>query len=273
MKSWNKLLLIIYNALDFRLRNFFAFSRGRPDLKAESKAGLFKGKSAQDRAEAEERQAELVEKYRLEGLVHHSSRELYLKNLYYLDLLDEVFSRGGVSLPDPVSAADIGPSHWFYVRALWSGLTWWDKTKPRQVKLTGYEPDAYRIYPDFYSRIDHARAHLDGLAGVSFQPSGFPRLPEEFDLISQFFPFLFLPDHLKWGLPRKRFAPRKLMEDLWLSIKPSGFCLIINQGEEEFREQGRLLRALGLEPGHVFHFRSQFYTYQHPSWVTLLMKR
>lgn len=272
MNFIKRLLRTLYNALDYRLRNLIAFQRGKAALGREQAELLEPDLPEEKKLRIRARQRALHEEFPLNGSLGRGSAELQRKKYYYLDLLETAFRRCNISLPDPMWAADIGPSHWFYVQALWSILAWWERDHPRQVHLHGYETDPYRIYRDFYSRIDHARAHMNGLEGVEYHPSAYSRQPVRFDWIGQFFPFVFLADHLKWGLPRNQFAPMKLMADIWASLKPSGTWLILNQGEAEFNEQERLLAELEISPLESFPFESPFYTYQHPTRITILRK-
>jgi hypothetical protein len=272
MRLIKRLLRTLYNALDYRLRHLIAFQRGKAAL-GRGQAGLLDADLPPERKlRIGARQRELHEEFPVNGSLERGSAELQLKKYYYLDLLETALRRSKVSLPDPVRAADVGPSHWFYVQALWNILAWWGRDQPRQVDLHGYETDPYRMYRDFYSRIDHARAHINGLEGVTYHPSAFTRQPTGFDFIGQFFPFVFLSDHLKWGLPRRHFAPLELMNDIWASLRPAGVWVILNQGKEEFLSQERLLELLDAVPLVSFQFESPFYTYQHPTRVTVMRK-
>lgn len=270
MKFWKRLFLTAYNALDFRLRNLFAFSRGKAALGEKDPGPSWSSALEDDQARA--RQRVLGQDYRLGELLEYGSQDLYLKNLFYLDALDQAFARCGVILPDPLAAVDVGPSHWFYVRALWASVTWWARDQPRDVILEGYEPDAYRVYPDLYSRRDHARAHVGNLDDVVYHPDPFPGGPARYDLVTQFFPFMFLDDHLAWGLPRRKFSPSGLMEELWISLKPGGTWLILNQGTGEHREQVRLLEKLFERSGCGFRLTSPFYAYDQPTMITVVRK-
>ena len=273
MHKLKNAVLTAYNAVDYPLRNFIAFQRGVPALRENGELSRFSQLSTQQRIQAREREKQLVEDYRIKELFQDCAGELYLKNLYYLDLIDKAFQKFRVALAIPLHAADVGPSHWFYVRALQLALTWWGTERPRKLFLTGYEPDAYRVYSDFYSRFDHAQAHLEGTSGVEYVPETFSKQPKTFGFIGQFFPFIFLEDHLQWGLPRRQFDPLRLLQDVWESLSVGGYLLIVNQGEREHEEQLRLLEKLSLQPLGYFSFRSPFYQYQHPSQITLLEKK
>ena len=271
--SLQRFVRSIYNAVDYPLRNFFQFRRGTPKLINEPKEDLFRDLPEPDRKRAEDRAQELIRRYRLEMFADRSSRDIFRKNLYYLDLLETALKTINLNLPDPLLAADVGSSHWFYVQGFWSGLSWFESGHQREVELHGYEPDAYRVYHDWRSRYDYARAFLGGLDQVLYHPAPFSSQPGRFDLITQFFPFVYLDDHLAWGLPRRLHIPEELLEDMFASLHEQGALLIVNQGKAEHEQQMKLIdQKLGIVPQY-FKFKSLMYSYETPSWVIIFQKR
>ncbi len=87
----------------------------------------------------------------------------------------------------------------------------------------GFEADAYRVYSDFYSRFDYASTYIGEMKDVHFIPTAFDVQSERYDLIMQFFPFIFVKDHLEWGLPKAMFNPEKLLKSIIVSLKTGGY--------------------------------------------------
>jgi hypothetical protein len=187
-------------------------------------------------------------------------------------MLERAFSDASVNLTSSIETADIGPSDWFYVQGLHACLTWWATSSPRDLQLTGYETDAFRIYGDFFSRCDHAYAHMDGLVKVTYVPEPFSTQPNHFDAIFLFFPFVFLKDHIIWGLPKGSFDPEELLKSVLVSLKNSGILFIVNQGEAEHEAQKALLLKHGITPIISFKHGSLIHQYKIPRYVLLALK-
>ncbi|MBU4012405.1 MAG: hypothetical protein KJ550_02955, partial [Proteobacteria bacterium] len=158
-----------------------------------------------ERKQADVTARQLFSDFHLNDLYENSSADNFRQNLFYLEMLERAFSEADVKIPQNIVAADIGPSDWFYVKALYAALKWWSNPDGREVQLTGYEADAFRVYPNGFSRYDFAQSYIQGLEKVQYIPEKFTRQPEKYDLITMLFPFVFIKDHLKWGLPFRRF--------------------------------------------------------------------
>lgn len=260
-------ILQVRNGVDFPLRQIFRWRRPGLVFPNQPKDNLFAGMEESARSQAEEQARRLLQTYKLQALYSASTRDNYLENLYYLDLLEQALDRIGASLPPVIAAADIGPSHWFYVQALYALLQWRDCPAGRQVELSGFEADPYRVYADLRSRWDHAQTHMRGLQGVQLYPHGFRQQPRKFDLITMLFPFVFLEDHLKWGLPGALFDPDELLCRAWASLKPGGILVIVNQGEKEHLAQNRRLQQSGIQPLAAYEHHSLLYHYDIPRYV------
>jgi SAM-dependent methyltransferase len=266
-----------FNRVDYPLRQFFRWQRPgfrrrrQGSLRARQNArvaeGLFEHLSGRDRERAERLAEQYFRNYHLRSLSLSTTPGNYRENLFYLDLLVGALERSGCTLPTALDAADIGPSHWFYVQALHAGLTWWRAAQERTVRLTGFEADAYRVYSDLYSRFDHAMGHVRGLEGVEYLDQAFTPQAEAFDLITMFFPFVFEKDHLEWGLPHTMFQPQRLVEDAYNSLKPGGVLIVANQGEQEHTAQREMLRQLGITPACAYRQESLFFRYQIDRYV------
>jgi hypothetical protein len=58
-----------------------------------------------------------------------------------------------------------------------------------------------------YTTNDPAQAHARSLEGVHYLPACFQRQPGRFDVVAMLFPFVFIQDHIEWGLPGASFDP------------------------------------------------------------------
>ncbi|HVN52762.1 MAG TPA: hypothetical protein VMT46_00425 [Anaerolineaceae bacterium] len=264
--------LRIRNAVDYPLRQFFRWRRSGLRLPTGTSAGLFSDLPTGQRARAINLADRLHAEYHLEPLLVNTAAGIYRENLFYLDLLESALERADASLGNPFVAADIGPSHWFYVRALYSLLRWWRCPQGRDLSLTGYEVDAYRVYADFHSRYDHAQAHIRDLPGVTFLPRPFQRQESSLDLVLMLFPFVFERDHLLWGLPAGLFQPERLLEDGWLSLKPGGVLVVVNQGRDEHKVQAARLSALGIVPRAAYRQDPLLFRYAFDRYVLVSIR-
>ncbi|MEW6505724.1 MAG: hypothetical protein AB1457_17330 [Chloroflexota bacterium] len=244
--SLRHLLLDVRNRLDYPLRQWFRWKRAGFRITPRPAADPFAALPPEDRPRAAALAERLVHDYHLHDFAAQTTPINYRENLFYLHLLESALEASRINLPESLRAADIGPSHWFYVQALAALLRWWQTPQPRRIDLQGYEIDAYRVYADLHSRYDHALGHIRGLPGVTYIPQGFTVQPAAFHLIFMLFPFVFSKDHLEWGLPGSLFQPRRLLQDAWKSLQPGGLLVIVNQGEEEHTAQRTLLEAEGI---------------------------
>ncbi|MCX8061389.1 MAG: hypothetical protein N3D16_02275 [Anaerolineales bacterium] len=259
------------NGADYPLRQFFRWQRGEVRWKNEPKELLFADLPQPDRQTAELIAQTLREQYHLEAFYNHSRARIYRENLYYLALLETALREGGLQLGEEIFCADVGPSDWFYLPALYALLRWYHSPHGRKVILHGFERDAFRIYADFHSRYDHALSYLKGLEGVSYFPQAFQARPQQYDLILMLFPFVFLEDHLRWGLPKRDFQPIALLAAVWESLKPSGGLVIANQGIAEHEEQQRLLQKADIPFHSAFHFDSPLFRYSFDRYVLVAL--
>lgn len=254
------------NALDFPLRGLFRWRRRGLQLHHEDKADLFAELPLAERPVAEAIELRLREGYRLADFAADSSRVNYRANLFYLELLESLLERLQPRLADPLAAVDIGPSHWFYVQALYRLLRYWRAPAGREVELSGYEADPWRVYGDLHSRHDHAVAHLRGLP-ARYYDRPFEARPGGYDLALMLLPFVFVGDHLRWGLPRRRFAPEDLLQAAWSSVRPGGLLVIVNQGEAEHLAQRARMEQGGIPVHAAVRHDSLLYAHPHPRYA------
>ncbi len=265
-------ILTLRNALDYPLRQLFKWQRAIPTAENESKENLYSHLKPEHREQADALAQRLCEEYHLGRFFASSKADNYRENLYYLEMIENALDYAKADLPDMIDVVDIGVSHWFYVQALHAALKWWGSNQGRGIALWGYEIDPYRVYSDFHSRADHARSHIAQLKHTQFVPQAFEEQPGRFDLVIQFFPFVFVKDHLEWGLPKSIFDHKKILRVAWNSLAAQGYLLIVNQGAEEHHRQIELLQDLGIQPIANFEHKSQLYQYPHPRFVLVAAK-
>jgi hypothetical protein len=225
-----------------------------------------------DREKALQIEETLVRKYHLGGDIAHIKTGNYYENVFYLHMLDSTFARFDINLPPMLKSADIGPSHWFYVKALHSFLTWNKTDHPRMVHLDGYEVDAYRIYTDFHSRYDHALSHIGNLPDVHFIPTKFSEHTAFYDVITLFFPFIFKKDLIEWGLPQQLHQPEDIVKSAWNSLKPGGILIVVNQGEDEHHAQKLVFSSLSVPVTVSFHMDPLLFQYDLDRYILAAIK-
>lgn len=260
-------LMRLRNAFDYPLRQLFRWRRGGLTLRPAATPDTFEDLPPQRRAAAEARSAALFKAYHLESFRRSASARLYRENLFYLDMLETALERAGAALPDPLQAVDIGPSSWFYVQGEYALLRWWRAPQGRNLALTAYEADAFRVFNNLHSRYDYAQAYCRGLEGATYLPQAFQAQPGRYDLALMLFPFVFEQDHLEWGLPTGLFDPDVLHQAAWDSLKPGGTLIIVNQGEAEHRAELARLERMGAPVAAAFQQDDLLFTYDLPRFV------
>jgi hypothetical protein len=236
------------NAIDFPLRQWLHWRRPGLKIRNEEKFGLYAALTEKERLSCEREAGRMLEQYHLQSFFENSSRSNYCENLFYLEVLEKTLGELGTKLAEELLIADIGPSSWFYIQAYQAFFRWWEAPAGRQVSIEGYEVDPYRVYQNFYSRYDHARAYMAGLENVEYYPVGFEQQAARYDVITMLFPFVFVKDHREWGLPDGIFQPQTLLEDAWNSLKQGGILLVVNQGENEHQKELVMFEEAGIKP-------------------------
>jgi hypothetical protein len=270
----NNQIISLRNKLDFNIRQWVRWKRSGLELSHVPKVNVFNHMPAGEKNRAKEIESRLLRTYDLQDVVLRGDEDNYRVNLYYLDLLENAFEKLKTHLPEEVNVVDIGCSSWFYVRALYAFLSGW---KPgagrRKVKLTGYEIDPFKPIFNFHSRYDYGHAFSERLENVRYIPEAFHTQGESYDMVCQFFPFIFSKDHLEWGLPQDLFFPKVLLQDAWLSLKKNGVLLVVNQGSEEHDQQKEWLAGLGIQPGTTFKMESALFDYGIDHYVVGAVKK
>jgi SAM-dependent methyltransferase len=265
-------LLDLRNRLDYYLRQHVHAPSRPVSVSRGSRPEILSAYPVDVRTRAGDEIARLCAAYHFESVETGFTERDLRENYFYLAMLDEAFRRSDAALPAEVTVADIGPSSWFYVQALFFAFTYFGTTRARAVNLTGFEVDAYRLYADFHTRRDHALANMRGLAGVEYVDHGFEPDPSAYDVITSFFPFVFEKDHLEWGLPRSLFNPRSLLNATLASLKPGGLLVIVNQGLKEHEEELRFLQEAGVSPKAAYKMESLLFSYPLDRYIITVKK-
>ena len=255
------------NQVDFLLRNIAHWRRKGYTLQHTLTLNVMSALNKHDPMAAER----LIRTYHLLNWLQFSDLDNLLENFYYLEMLESALLHSNIELQDYIQVADIGVSHWFYVRSFYALLMWYKTSAPRSFWLSGYEIDPFRVYLNFYSRYDLAQAYIQGLQNVSYHPKEFSIQAEKYHIITLLFPFIFLRDHLQWGLPYKLFHPEILLQNASLSLKNKGLMIIVNQGEEEYNEVVKFIPP-SLKILDRYQFSSKFFYYKIPRYLTIAQK-
>ncbi len=203
---------------------------------------------------AGQRLAELAELYRVHDLPRCCGEVELAESLYTLDILDRYMPPLNIATknidpqmpaPTPVSTQNVSTQHRIGLDvgcksgATLPGLQVWSPG------WDGIELDAHRRYWLGHTRRAVGEAVAATLPGCRYLAGDVRSLRGHYRRITWFLPFLF-PEPLEaWGLPGRYLAPEQTLGHVLSLLEPGGFLLILNQGEEEAEEQGRLLHAAG----------------------------
>ena len=231
-----------FNVIGFTLRRALSWTRGQVRHENEPKDRLFAhGGSRENKLGARER--ELRRRFELQPLYDASSAHIYRENLYFLDLLDRHVRE---TLPSSIRALDVGSQDFRYA----FGLSRWLRGHGRDVSLTGIEIDGHPIYPDLHSRKDHAETYAAEIdrSTVDYVVKDFLEFEAaDVDVMTFFFPFVLEYALVRWGLPRKHFAPAAIFEHAKRMLRPGGLVIVMNHTAEEQTRQVEILEASGFE--------------------------
>lgn len=247
------------NNFDFFLREHLAFSRKNYFIQNEPKEGLFADNKLI------EREKTLVEKYSIEHLKSNSTTQNYCENLYTLDILDRYFT---INFQENLRALDIGSKNWFYVQ----GEYFFFKKHSKNLKLTGIELDANRLYTNLYTRKELAKFYTQGLEECEYIHSDFLKHNSKYNCIIWFLPFVVDYPLLKWGLPSKYFQPKDMLKHAYESLEPGGMIFVVNQGEMEYNIQNQLCNALKINFQPLGKIESDFLKYEIDRYAILISK-
>jgi hypothetical protein len=246
------------NHIDFYLRNLFRFSKKGFCEKNESKIDLFGSKN-------QEKEEKFIKRYLLESFKENSSRQNYIENLYFLELLEDYLRP---KRRPTMKVLDLGSKNWSYAKAEHSFF----RKFTQKLTLDGIELDAYRVYSDFYSRYDAAKYYSKGLKGANYITGNFMEHMGKYDFIIWILPFVSQFPHSKWGLPKKFFKPKEMLEKAFNDLKDDGIMLIVNQGKDEYEIQKQLFDELEIPYMPCGEFKSSFLSYENKRFVSIVTR-
>lgn len=246
------------NRIDFYLRNLFRFSKKGFCEENESKLELFSSK-------AQEKEEKFVRRYLLKSFKKNSSRQNYTENLYRLELLEDYLRP---KRKQTLKVLDIGSKNWAYAKA---EHAFFNKFT-RQLTLDGIELDAYRVYTNFYSRYDAAKYYSQGLSGANYIVGDFLEHTGKYDFIIWVLPFISPFPHNCWGLPKKFFKPKDMLEKAFNDLTDDGIMLIVNQGKDEYEIQQQLFDELEIPYMPCGEFKSSFLSLEHKRFVSIVTR-
>lgn len=246
----------IKNRIDFFLRQNIRFSRKNYNEKNEEKTDI-------DFTDFEkEKENYLLSKYNLQQYKNNSTIANYCQNLYILNLLDKYLF---VNPKEKISILDIGSKNWYYVQ---SEYLYFSKYCSN-IQLDGVEIDAYRLYANFYNRLEVAKYYIKGLSGVSYVPDNVMNITNKYDYIIWILPFVLISPHRYWGLPDKYFIPEKLFKHAYSLLNRGGKMFIINQGDQEVEVQKNIMKDLEYKTISIDNI---FYEYKYKRYLSIVEK-
>ncbi|MFA6990008.1 MAG: hypothetical protein WC197_08065 [Candidatus Gastranaerophilaceae bacterium] len=255
------------NILDFYIRQKMRFTRKGFCPENESKEHLFDDSKIKDIAVQKEQ--EYLEKYNLQTLKNNSTTRNYLENLYVIELLEKFIDIDNSK--NSIKIVDIGSRNWFYATGQYNFFKY--KNREKEIFLTGIELDAFRVYSSFYSRYDSALYNIRNLENTRYIAGDFLEHVEKYDYMCCFFPFVIQEPLIHWGLPLKYFKPSDIFEHAYKNLNTNGEMLIINQGEEEYIVQQKILKESGIVFEPRGEFESIFIKQEHKIFVSIIKKQ
>ncbi len=248
---WN-----LRNSIDFFFRRKINFSRINYTEKNENKADL-------GFSDFEVKQENyLLNKYNFEDYKNNSTLANYCQNLHILNLLDKYLL---VNPKERISVLDIGSKNWYYVQSEYSYFSKYCN----DIQLDGVEIDAYRLYANFYNRLEVAKYYMKGLSGVNYIPADVMSINKQYDYIIWILPFVLIEPHRYWGLPDKYFKPQNLFEHAYSLLNKGGKMFIINQGDQEFEAQKFIMKD---KKYLSYKIEALFYEYKYDRYLSILEK-
>ena len=188
-----------------------------------------------------------------------------LENLYTYEVLDKYFSK---TPRDFANILDIGSKNWFYAKGEHSFF----RTFCKEFLLNGVELDAHRVYLNLFSRYEVAKFYTKDLKNTVYIDDNLLNISQKYDYICWFLPLVAIEPHIFWGLPKKFFYPKKLLNHAFSLLNKNGEMLIINQGEVEAKIQEDLLNELNIQYKKLGEITSKNFQYQNKRYGFLIKK-
>lgn len=184
--------------------------------------------------DAKSRAEDLMSSYACSDWHRMCTAEQIQINFYVLDVLDRIVGKRSVS----EQCLDIGSAHWNYLPAL---------AAFSQTPWQGVELDAHQRYIDFTTRRAQAEYMASFFPGSAYHVGSVLQLNESYNFITWLLPYVCIEPLHYAGLPKEYFQPDSLLQHVWGHLKSGGVLFVINQGEQEAEEQGRLFAQLGVQ--------------------------
>lgn len=207
-------------------------------------------------------------KFSRKNFVEHSLELLQrneAENHYTKDVLEQCFTKENLK---QVRCLDIGCKNWFYARGEYSFFADFCD----DVYLDGVEIDAYRLYSNFYSRLEVAKFYIKDLRNTNYIAANVLDLNSKYDYIVWFLPFVFEEPLMYWGLPLRYFCPKKLLAHAYSLLNDNGQMLIVNQGEDEMEEQKKMLDELDIPFVYKGEIHSDYFQYKNKRYAFVVRK-
>ena len=209
-----------------------------------------------------------ITKFSRKNFVEYSEELLErnnLENLYTRDILEQCFTKENL---EQIRCLDIGCKNWFYARGEYSFFADFCD----DIHLDGVEIDAYRLYSNFYSRLEVAKFYTKDLSNTNYIAGNVLDLNSKYDYIVWFLPFVFEEPLIYWGLPLRYFCPKKLLAHAYSLLNDNGQMLIVNQGEEEMEEQKKMLDELDIPFVYKGEIHSDYFQYKNKRYAFVVRK-
>lgn len=142
----------------------------------------------------------------------------------------------------------------------------------RSIPWSGVELDAYARYWSGVTRAAYAQTLARHYFGCRYHAGSLLEVEGSYDLIIWFLPFVVVDTLTAYGLPRRFFAPEKLLSKAYELLSPGGTLFIVNQGRIEYEEQQRLCREGGFHFITLGEVVSPFSPFHQPRFAGTLAK-
>lgn len=207
-------------------------------------------------------------KFSRKNFVERSEKILKLveqENLYIEEILEKYFEK---NIENHINILDIGSKNWSYAKGQHKYFAGFCK----EFYMDGVELDAYRLYPNLYSRYEAAKFYTKGLPNTNYICANLLNINKKYDYITWFLPFISEYPLKKWGLPKRFFQPEKLLLHAYNLLEDKGQMLILNQGEKEADIQRALLEKYDLSYKFLGEISSNNYPYKQKRYGFLVFK-
>jgi len=199
--------------------------------------------------EARARADALASRYDLAPLLRACGPTERDESLYVLDLLDrylpgahgrglDVGGKNGAYLP---GLATFQPGGWDVV-----------------------ELDAHRRYWNLRTRRAVGEVMASAFPPCRYLAADIRTVAGHYELAVWLLPFVFVEPHRAWGLAAGAFAPDAVLAHVLGLLAPGAPMLVVNQGEEEHAEQGRLLAGAGVRAEALGRLESPLSPFRRP---------